>query len=82
MSTVAEAYFNERSKELLEGLDDEGLVITRGGKPYAKLIRMAVDEVEGAQPRNHSHLIGVLEGKVRVKGDIMSTGVKWEAAEG
>ena len=35
MTTVGDKYFTARCQELLDRLDDDGLVITRDGVPYA-----------------------------------------------
>ena len=43
------------------------IVITKRGKPIAKLIPLGTDSAT---------LIGSLRGKLKIKGDIMSTGVK------
>jgi antitoxin (DNA-binding transcriptional repressor) of toxin-antitoxin stability system len=43
-------------------------VITKRGKPVAKLIPLGADSAS---------LIGSLRGKVKIKGDIMSTGARW-----
>ena len=81
MGQVGATYFSERCLEMLDSLDDEGLVITRDGVPYAKLVRL--EPVERERPSlAFSRLHGMLKGKVEVKGDIMSTGVKWNAVDG
>ncbi len=54
----------------LDRLDAEGLVITKHGKPVAKLI--SIDQ-------RSADLIGKLKGKIKIKGDILSTGTKWNA---
>ena len=46
------------------------LVITKRGKPVAKLIPVSAGS---------AGLIGSLAGKVAIKGDILSTGAKWHA---
>jgi prevent-host-death family protein len=70
MKTVAAAKFKEQCLSLLEHVDPEGIVITKHGKPVAKLIPMAADS---------AGLIGSLKGKLRIKGDILSTGLAWNA---
>jgi prevent-host-death family protein len=72
MKTVAAAKFKEQCLSLLDHLDPEGLVITKHGKPVARLLPIE---------RASADLIGVLRGQLQVKGDIMSTGVKWEAGD-
>lgn len=68
--TVAAARFKEQCLSLLDNLDAEGLVITKHGKPVARLIPYA---------RQSAALIGSLAGKLEIKGDLLSTGVAWDA---
>ena len=70
MKHVPAAKFKATCLALLDEVDPEGIVITKRGKPVARLIPFATDS---------SVLIGALAGKVRIKGDILSTGVKWHA---
>ena len=48
----------------------EEIIITKHGKPVAKLIPIRVDS---------SELIGSLAGRITVKGRILSTGLRWDA---
>ena len=70
MKHIPAAKFKETCLALLDAVDPEGIVITKRGKPVAKLMPFAADS---------SNLIGALAGKLRIKGDILSTGVKWHA---
>ena len=70
MKTVGAAKFKERCLALLDNLDAEGLVITKHGKPVARVI---------PYERQSASLIGSLEGKIEVLGDVFSTGVAWDA---
>jgi prevent-host-death family protein len=70
MKHIAAAKFKETCLSLLENVDPEGIVITKRGRPVAKLIPFASDS---------SNLIGALAGKLRIKGDILSTGADWDA---
>lgn len=70
MKTIAAAKFKEQCLALLDRLDAEGLVITKHGKPVAKLIPYA---------RQSASLIGSLEGKIEIHGDILSTDQAWDA---
>ena len=58
------------SAALLDRVDDEGIVITKHGKPVAKLVRME---------SSSSNLIGALKGKIKIKGNLFSTGQRWNA---
>ncbi len=70
MRQIAAAKFKEQCLALLEDVDPEGIVITKRGKPIAKLIPLGTESAS---------LIGSLRGKLEIKGDIVSTGVKWNA---
>jgi antitoxin (DNA-binding transcriptional repressor) of toxin-antitoxin stability system len=48
----------------------EGIVITKHGKPVAKLIPLGTES---------KGLIGSLAGKLRIRGKILSTGIAWDA---
>jgi prevent-host-death family protein len=68
--TVAATQFKAQCLELLERVGPEGIVITKRGKPVAKLVPIRVDS---------SALIGSLAGKLKIKGRILSTGLRWDA---
>jgi antitoxin (DNA-binding transcriptional repressor) of toxin-antitoxin stability system len=62
--------FKEQCLAVLDHLDPEGIVITKHGKPVARLI--PADSGCG-------ELIGSMKGKIRIYGDILSTGIEWDA---
>jgi prevent-host-death family protein len=70
MKQIAAAKFKEQCLALLDEVDHEGIVITKRGKPVAKLIPIQAES---------ANLLGALKGKLRIKGDIVSTGVGWNA---
>lgn len=70
MKVIAAAKFKEQCLSLLDRVDEDGIVITKRGKPVAKLISIRAESAE---------LIGKLKGRVKVKGNILSTGLKWNA---
>ncbi|NMC62071.1 MAG: type II toxin-antitoxin system Phd/YefM family antitoxin [SAR324 cluster bacterium] len=70
MKIISAAKFKEECLALLDRLDPEGLLITKRGKPVARLTSVT---------QQSSDLIGVLKGKLKIKGDTFSTGVKWNA---
>jgi prevent-host-death family protein len=70
MNEIGAAEFKAHCLALLDELDDDGLVITKRGKPVAKLIPIRVES---------SALIGALRGKLTIEGDILSTGIAWDA---
>ena len=62
---------SRRSAWLLDELGPEGLVITRHGKPIARVVPY------GREP---AELIGSLRDRVEVRGNLLSTGLRWDAA--
>ena len=70
MKQIAAAKFKEQCLSLLDEVEPDGIVITKRGKPVAKLIPFASDSAS---------LIGSLTGKLKIKGDILSTGLDWDA---
>ena len=70
MKQLSASKFREQCLALLDRVDPEGIVVTKRGKPVAKLIPFGADSAD---------LIGSLKGKLRIKGQILSTGIKWDA---
>ncbi len=70
MKEIAAAKFKEQCLSILDEVDEEGIVITKRGRPVAKLIPIRAESAA---------LIGALKDKVKIKGDILSTGVAWDA---
>jgi antitoxin (DNA-binding transcriptional repressor) of toxin-antitoxin stability system len=70
MKTIAAAKFKEQCLSMLDHLDPDGVVITKHGKPVARVL---------PAERASADLIGALRGRVSVKGDVQSTGLTWEA---
>ena len=70
METIAAAKFKEQCLSVLDSVGPEGVIITKHGKPVAKLIPI---ETQSAA------LIGRLRGRIRIKGDILATGLSWDA---
>ena len=70
MKTVPAAKFKEQCLALLDRVGPEGIVITKHGKPVAKLVPINTDT---------AGLIGSFKGKIKIKGNISTTGVKWDA---
>ncbi len=70
MKQIAAAKFKEQCLSILDEVTEEGIVITKHGKPVAKLIPIRAESAS---------LIGSLKGKLRVRGDILSTGINWRA---
>ena len=70
MKEIGVAKFKEQCLSLLEHLEPEGLVISKRGKPIARVIPIRVASAE---------LIGCLRGKLKPKGKLLSTGARWDA---
>ncbi|MEE8585340.1 MAG: type II toxin-antitoxin system prevent-host-death family antitoxin [Acidobacteriota bacterium] len=70
MKSIGAAKFKEQCLALIDRLDPEGLVITKHGKPVAKVIPIGSDSAD---------LIGSLKDKIRIRGNVSSTGIRWDA---
>ena len=70
MEQINASKFKEQCLALLDNLDPEGIVITKHGKPVARLIPASSDCAD---------LIGSMKGKIRLHGNILSTGLNWDA---
>ena len=79
MTTVGEKYFSERCLDILNRLDDDGVVITRDGVPFAKVVPLEPDK---NRPKNLRHLKGSLKGKIRIIGDIKRPVHPWDPDKG
>jgi antitoxin (DNA-binding transcriptional repressor) of toxin-antitoxin stability system len=63
--------FKAKCLRILDDLGPQGIIILKRGRPVAKLMPLS--------NRTNKELIGLMKGKIVVKGDILSTGVKWHA---
>jgi len=70
MGQINASKFKEQCLSLLDNLDTEGIVITKRGKPVARVIPVSA---------GCASLIGSLKGKLKIKGNILSTGLDWRA---
>lgn len=68
--TIGAAAFKEKCLAILDEVGPEGVVITKHGKPVAKLVPITHDSRE---------LIGALSGLLVIRGDIDQTGIAWDA---
>ncbi len=62
--------FKEQCLALLEKLSPEGLLITKHGRPVARVI---------PYPQGSADLIGSLRDQIEIRGDILSSGIAWNA---
>jgi prevent-host-death family protein len=70
MQQMNASKFKEQCLNVLDHLDPEGLVITKHGKPVARLI---------PADSGCRELIGSMKDKIQIQGDILSTGIEWDA---
>ena len=70
MKTIGAAKFKEQCLALLDQLDADGLVITKHGKPIARVVPCDQQDAD---------LIGSLRNKIKIRGALLTTGVRWDA---
>jgi prevent-host-death family protein len=70
MKKIGAAEFKARCLTLLDQVGPEGLLITKHGKPVAKLLPASSDPAT---------LIGSLKAHIRIKGNVLTTGLRWHA---
>ena len=70
MKTVPATVFKAQCLALLDRVGPDGIVITKHGRPVAKLIPVGAESAS---------LIGSLKGKIKIKGDIRSTALRRDA---
>jgi prevent-host-death family protein len=66
MRRISASKFREQCLSLLDDLGAEGIVITKRGKPVAKVIPVG---------SGCAALIGSMKGNLKIKGNLLSTGV-------
>ncbi len=69
--TISASEFKAKCLQIFDELEADGIVVEKRGKPIAKVIPLGAAD--------NSSLIGSMKGAITVKGDIFSTGVKWNA---
>lgn len=69
MKRIGAAKFREQCFALLDQLAADGLIVTKHGRPVARVLPY---DSEGAD------LIGSLRHKIRVRGDFLTTGLRWK----
>ena len=70
MREIGAAKFKEQCLALLDQLDPDGLVITKRGRPVARLVPYSTQGKD---------LIGSLRYKIKIRGDVLATGLGWDA---
>jgi antitoxin (DNA-binding transcriptional repressor) of toxin-antitoxin stability system len=69
--TFTATEFKAKCLRILDDLEPQGIIILKRGRPVAKLIPLS--------NRRNEELIGLMKGKIVIKGNIFSTGIKWHA---
>ncbi len=69
--TVNATEFKAKCLKFLDRLGPEGMVITKRGRPVACIVPVTA--------ASNAETIGSMKGKIVIKGDLFSTGVKWHA---
>jgi antitoxin (DNA-binding transcriptional repressor) of toxin-antitoxin stability system len=67
---ISASKFKEQCLSLLDHLGPDGIVVTKHGKAVARVIPADSD---------CAALIGSMEGRMKVTGDVFSTGIGWNA---
>jgi len=70
-NTIDLADFKARCLEILERLVTPGLILTKDGRPIAKIIPLPAV--------NNEALIGSMKDEIAIHGDIFSTDLQWNA---
>ncbi|MGH7390050.1 MAG: type II toxin-antitoxin system Phd/YefM family antitoxin [Candidatus Rokuibacteriota bacterium] len=70
MKIVPAAEFKAKCLSLLDRLGPEGILVTKHGRPVARVVPAG---------REGAELIGSLRGRLRIKGSVLSTGLRWDA---
>ncbi len=69
--TITATAFKAKCLKILDDLSPSGLIVTKKGRPVAK-----VTPIPSA---NNEQLVGSMKHLIKIKGDILSTGVRWNA---
>lgn len=71
MMRITASKLRQQCLTLLDKLEPGGIIVTKLGKPVARLVPL---------PSDCASLIGSMKSRIQVHGDIFSTGMTWEAA--
>ncbi|NOT59585.1 MAG: hypothetical protein HOP19_05090 [Acidobacteria bacterium] len=63
--------FKLRCLEVLEHLAAPGLIVTKEGRPLVRITPVAAV--------NNEPFIGSMKGQIAIHGDVLSTGIDWDA---
>ena len=68
--TISATEFKAKCLHIFDHLDNNGIIVEKRGIPVAKITPIRT---------NNSEWIGSMKGEIKILGDIMSTGIKWDA---
>ena len=68
--TISATEFKAKCLSIFDHLDSNGIIVEKRGKPVAKVMPIRPNDADW---------IGSMKGKMKIHGDIMSTGIKWDA---
>lgn len=68
--TISATEFKAKCLKIFDHLGADGIIVEKRGKPVAKVLPIRDDEFE---------IIGCMKDSIKIHGDIMSTGIKWDA---
>ena len=71
---VTATEFKSKCLSILERLEPGGIIVTKRGRAVARVLPMNAVINES--------LIGSMKGKIKIKGDLLSTGLNWDAESG
>jgi prevent-host-death family protein len=69
--TMSMTEFKAKCLRVVDELGPSGILLTKHGRPVARVIP--------AGTKSNHDLVGALKGQITVRGNIMSTGVRWHA---
>ena len=72
MKKIPAAQFKAQCLAILDRLDEEGIVVTKHGRPVARVLPL--------RQASADH-IGALRDQIVIRGDLMATGVAWDAGD-
>ncbi len=70
-TTMTVTEFKARCLRLVDELGPSGILLTKRGRPVARVLPAA--------SRDNRDLIGAMKGSITIKGNLLSTGVRWHA---
>ena len=68
---ISASEFKAKCLRLLEELGPEGLIVTKRGRPIARVLP--------AKVADNRRFIGSMREEIQVHGDLFSTGLAWDA---